>query len=183
MSFMKTPLVQTSPQIMGSFYAHLQEHLNYKATTQAQQEAQDIMQQVQLLAQSGGISPEQAQQEISDIQAGLNDPSAFANYVAEVSAKMVEELVAQLIPPPADPMADPLVQIRMQELQIKRDDVEKDNEVDNARLLMEAAKMEQRSATDAARLEVQEEIAEDRTEVNRERIQVQREAMEARNRR
>ena len=141
------------------------------------------MQQVQLLAQSGGISPEQAQQEISDIQAGLNDPSAFANYVAEVSAKMVEELVAQLIPPPNDPMADPLVQIRMQELQIKRDDVEKDNEIDKARLLMEAAKMEQRSATDAARLEVQEEIAEDRTEVNRERIQVQREAMEARNRR
>ena len=183
MSFMKTPLVQTSPQIMGSFYSHLQEHVNYKATAQATQEAQDIMQQVQLLAQSGGISPEQAQQEITDIQAGLNDPSAFANYVAEVSAKMVEELVAQLIPPPNDPMADPLVQIRMQELQIKRDDVEKDNEIDKARLLMEAAKMEQRSATDAARLEVQEEIAEDRTEVNRERIEVQREAMEARNRR
>ena len=183
MIFMKTPLVQTSPQIMGTFYAHLQEHLNFKATNQAIQEAQEIMQQVQLLAQSGGISPEQAQQEIADIQAGLNDPSALANYVAEISAKMMGEIISELIPPPNDPMADPLVQIRMQELQIKRDDVEKDNEIDKARLLMEAAKMEQRSATDAARLEVQEEIAEDRTEVNRERIEVQREAMEARNRR
>ena len=181
MIFMKTPLVQTSPQIMGTFYAHLQEHLNFKATNQAIQEAQEIMQQVQLLAQSGGISPEQAQQEIADIQAGLNDPSALANYVAEISAKMMGEIISELIPPPNDPMADPLVQIRMQELQIKRDDVEKDNEIDKARLLMEAAKMEQRSATDAARLEVQEEIAEDRTEVNRERIQVQRDAMEARN--
>jgi hypothetical protein len=183
MIFMKTPLVQTSPQIMGTFYAHLQEHLNFKATNQAIQEAQEIMQQVQLLAQSGGISPEQAQQEITDIQAGLDDPSALANYVAEISAKMMGEIISELIPPPNDPMADPLVQIRMQELQIKRDDVEKDNEIDKARLLMEAAKMEQRSATDAARLEVQEEIAEDRTEVNRERIEVQREAMEARNRR
>ena len=183
MIFMKTPLVQTSPQIMGTFYAHLQEHLNFKATNQAIQEAQEIMQQVQLLAQSGGISPEQAQQEIADIQAGLNDPSALANYVAEISAKMMGEIISELIPPPNDPMADPLVQIRMQELQIKRDDVEKDNEIDKARLLMEAAKMEQRSATDAARLEVQEEIAEDRTEVNRERIEVQREAMEARNKR
>ena len=183
MIFMKTPLVQTSPQIMGTFYAHLQEHLNFKATNQAIQEAQEIMQQVQLLAQSGGITPEQAQQEIADIQAGLNDPSALANYVAEISAKMMGEIISELIPPPNDPMADPLVQIRMQELQIKRDDVEKDNEIDKARLLMEAAKMEQRSATDAARLEVQEEIAEDRTEVNRERIEVQREAMEARNRR
>ena len=183
MIFMKTPLVQTSPQIMGTFYAHLQEHLNFKATNQAIQEAQEIMQQVQLLAQSGGISPEQAQQEIADIQAGLDDPSALANYVAEISAKMMGEIISELIPPPNDPMADPLVQIRMQELQIKRDDVEKDNEIDKARLLMEAAKMEQRSATDAARLEVQEEIAEDRTEVNRERIEVQREAMEARNRR
>ena len=181
MIFMKTPLVQTSPQIMGTFYAHLQEHLNFKATNQAIQEAQEIMQQVQLLAQSGGISPEQAQQEIADIQAGLNDPSALANYVAEISAKLMGEIISELIPPPNDPMADPLVQIRMQELQIKRDDVEKDNEIDKARLLMEAAKMEQRSATDAARLEVQEEIAEDRTEVNRERIEVQREAMEARN--
>ena len=96
---------------------------------------------------------------------------------------MMGEIISELIPPPNDPMADPLVQIRMQELQIKRDDVEKDNEIDKARLLMEAAKMEQRSATDAARLEVQEEIAEDRTEVNRERIEVQREAMEARSRR
>ena len=183
MIFMKTPLVQTSPQIMGTFYAHLQEHLNFKATNQAIQEAQEIMQQVQLLAQSGGISPEQAQQEIADIQAGLNDPSALANYVAEISAKLMGEIISELIPPPNDPMADPLVQIRMQELQIKRDDVEKDNEIDKARLLMEAAKMEQRSATDAARLEVQEEIAEDRTEVNRERIEVQREAMEARSRR
>ena len=183
MIFMKTPLVQTSPQIMGTFYAHLQEHLNFKATNQAIQEAQEIMQQVQLLAQSGGISPEQAQQEIADIQAGLDDPSALANYVAEISAKMMGEIISELIPPPNDPMADPLVQIRMQELQIKRDDVEKDNEIDKARLLMEAAKMEQRSATDAARLEVQEEIAEDRTEVNRERIEVQREAMEARSRR
>jgi len=183
MIFMKTPLVQTSPQIMGTFYAHLQEHLNFKATNQAIQEAQEIMQQVQLLAQSGGISPEQAQQEIADIQAGLNDPSALANYVAEISAKLMGEIISELMPPPNDPMADPLVQIRMQELQIKRDDVEKDNEVDKARLLMEAAKMEQRSATDAARLEVQEEIAEDRTEVNRERIQVQRDAMEAKNRR
>ena len=183
MIFMKTPLVQTSPQIMGTFYAHLQEHLNFKATNQAIQEAQEIMQQVQLLAQSGGITPEQAQQEIADIQAGLNDASALANYVAEISAKMMGEIISELIPPPNDPMADPLVQIRMQELQIKRDDVEKDNEIDKARLLMEAAKMEQRSATDAARLEVQEEIAEDRTEVNRERIEVQREAMEARNRR
>ena len=183
MIFMKTPLVQTSPQIMGTFYAHLQEHLNFKATNQAIQEAQEIMQQVQLLAQSGGISPEQAQQEIADIQAGLNDPSALANYVAEISAKLMGEIISELIPPPNDPMADPLVQIRMQELQIKRDDVEKDNEIDKARLLMEAAKMEQRSATDAARLEVQEEIAEDRTEVNRERIQVQRDAMEAKNRR
>ena len=128
MIFMKTPLVQTSPQIMGTFYAHLQEHLNFKATNQAIQEAQEIMQQVQLLAQSGGISPEQAQQEIADIQAGLNDPSALANYVAEISAKMMGEIISELIPPPNDPMADPLVQIRMQELQIKRDDVEKDNE-------------------------------------------------------
>ena len=182
MIFMRNPLVQSSPQVLGTFHAHLQEHLNYVATEQVTKEAEEIIQQIQLLAQSGGIGMEQAQQEVSDIQMGLQNPEVVASYVAEISAKMMEELMAQLMPPPADPMADPLVQIRMQELQLKKEDIEKDNEVDNAKILMEAAKMEQRATTDAARLELQEEIAGDRTEVNRERIQAQKEAVEVRNR-
>ena len=40
--FMRTPLVMTSPQVMGTFYAHLQEHISMKARVSVMQEIQEF---------------------------------------------------------------------------------------------------------------------------------------------
>ena len=48
-----------------------------------------------------------------------------------------------------------------------------DGQIDQAKLVMEQAKMQQKAAGEAARLELQEEIADDRNDVNRERIAAQ----------
>jgi hypothetical protein len=74
-------------------------------------------------------------------------------------------------------MDDPLVQIRMQELDLKQKDLQRKTEEDQGQMLVELQKMEQRATTDAARIESQEDIAEQRNEVNRERIDVQRDKM------
>jgi hypothetical protein len=75
-------------------------------------------------------------------------------------------------------MEDPLVQIRMKELAVKEQDLQRKKEDDQGEMLIDLQRMQQRAATDAARIESQEEIADNRNTVNRERIDVQRERLE-----
>ena len=107
----------------------------------------------------------------------MQDPAALARAVAQAEQVLVQQVAQMLTPPPQDPAADPLVQIRMQELGLKQQEMQMDAQNDQSKLALEAAKLQQRAATDAARLETQEEIADERNAVNRERIDVQRQRM------
>jgi hypothetical protein len=179
--FMKTPLVMTSPQVMGTFYAHLMEHVSQKARQMVMQELQGLVAQLQTLAASGGVDPMAAQAQLMQLQTQMQNPGEIEKLVSLQLAQVVQGVIAELVPTGQDPMSDPLVQIRMQELGLKQQDLQRKTAEDQAQLALEAAKMQQRAATDAARLESQEEIAEDRTAVNRERIEVQRQSAIMRN--
>jgi len=176
-AFMQTPMVMAAPAVQGALYGHLQEHISLLAQEQAMQQVQQQMQQVQLLAQSGGISMEEAQMQMQQLQMQMQDPTALARTVAQIEQTIVQQVAQILTPPPQDPAADPLVQIRMQELGLKQQEMQMDAQNDQNKLALEAAKLQQRAATDAARLETQEEIADERNAVNRERIDVQRQRM------
>ena len=176
LAFTKTPLVMTSPQVMGTFYAHIMEHASQKARQMVMNEIQEIIGQAQLAAQSGAIDPQAAQQQIMEVQQNMQDPAQMEQLISLQMEKILAEILPQLMTPGDDPMNDPLVQIRMQELAIKQQDLQRKTEEDQGSMLLELQKMQQRAATDAARMESQEEIADNRNEVNRERIDVQREA-------
>ena len=75
-------------------------------------------------------------------------------------------------------MKDPLVQIRMQELGVKQQDMQRKALDDAAQIDLEMQKMQQRATTDAARIESIEDIADQRNDTNRERIEVQRQKMQ-----
>ena len=111
-----------------------------------------------------------------ELQAKMQDPSQIEQLITMKQEELLTEIMPQLIPPPNDPMSDPLVQIRMQELALKQQDLVRKTEEDQNDLNIEMAKMQQRAVTDAARIESQEEIAQNRNDVNRERIDVQRQA-------
>jgi len=181
MAFMKTPLVMTSPQVMGTFYSHIMEHVSQKARKMVQAEIEGLISQTQLAAQGGAINPEVAQQQIMELQQRVSDPAQMEALISMQMEKLMAEVLPGLLPTGDDPMADPLVQIRMQELALKEKDLQRKTEDDQGDMLIELQKMQQRAATDAARIEVQEDIAENRNQVNRERIDVQREAMQRRN--
>ena len=180
MAFMKTPLVMTSPQVMGTFYSHIMEHVSQKARKMVMEEIQGIIGQAQLAAQSGAIDPQAAQTQIMKVQQDMQDPAQMESLVSLQMEKLMAEVLPGLLPTGNDPMADPLVQIRMQELALKEKDLQRKIEDDQGDMLMELQKMEQRAATDAARIESQEEIAQNRNQVNRERIDVQRQAAQRR---
>jgi hypothetical protein len=181
MAFMKTPLVATSPQVMGTFYAHVMEHVSQKARKMVMAEIESIIGQAQLAAQSGAIDPVAAQQQIAKVQQDMQDPGQMEQLISMQMEKIMSEILPGLLPAGGSAMDDPLVQIRMQELAIKQEDLQRKKEEDQGQMLIELQKMQQQAATSAARIESQEDIAENRNDVNRERIDVQRKAMERRN--
>ena len=172
--FMKTPLVSTSPQVMGTFYAHIMEHVSQKARQSVIQQIQSLVGQIEVLAQAGGIDPMAAQQRIAQVQMEMQKPEELEKLVTMEQARIMAQVIPQLMPAGNDPMSDPLVQIRMQELNIKQQDLQRKAMDDAGQIQLELEKMQQRAATDAARIESQEDIADDRNTVNRERIAVQR---------
>jgi len=172
--FMKTPLVAMSPQVMGTFYAHIMEHASQKARQMVMKEIQGLIGQLQMLAQTGGVDPMAAQAQIMEVQTQMQNPAEIEKLVSMQLMQIMQQVISELVPTGQDPMSDPLVQIRMQELGIKQQELQRKTAEDQAQIAMEAAKMQQRAATDAARIESQEDIAEDRASVNRERIEVQR---------
>ena len=175
--FMKTPLVMTSPQVMGTFYAHIMEHVSQKARQVVMGEIEGLINQTQMLVQTGAVDPMQAQRQIAQVQQDMQNPAEIEKLVSMQVQQLMAEIMQQLTPTGPDPMSDPLVQIRMQELALKQQDLQRKAAEDEADIAMEAARMTQRAATDAARIESQEDIAEERNRVNRERIAMQREAM------
>ena len=178
--FLKTPLVVTSPQVQGTFYAHIQEHISMKAKQMVEEELQTLMQSVQMNVQAGGVDPALAQQKMQEMQQQMQVPGEMDKLIAMQELQLMQKYLPDMMPPPADPMADPLVQIRMQELGIKQETEQRKAMTDQADLMLETEKLQQKAVTDSARLELQEEIAEDRNEVNRERIDVQKQAVDQR---
>ena len=178
MAFMKTPLVSTSPQVMGTFYSHIMEHVSQKARKMVSAEIKDLISQAQLAVQSGAISQDVAQEQVMELQQAVSDPAQMEKLVSMQMEKLMVEVLPGLMPTGGSPMDDPLVQIRMQELALKEKDLQRKTEEDQGEMLMELQKMQQRAATDAARIESQEDIAENRNQVNRERIDIQRQKMQ-----
>ena len=175
--FMQTPLVSTSPQVMGTFYAHVMEHISQKARQMVQFEIAGIIQQAQASANTGKIDPQAAQAQIAKVQQDMQNPAEMEKLISMQTEQLITEVMPQMMPQGNSPMDDPLVQIRMQELDLKQKDLQRKTEEDQGQMLVELQKMEQRATTDAARIESQEEIADKRNEVNRERIDVQRDKM------
>ena len=106
----------------------------------------------------------------------MQDPAQLEQMISAQQEKLLAEILPQLMPSGNDPMSDPLVQIRMRELDLKKQDLDRKVKEDQDDMTIERAKMQQKAVTDAARIESQEEIAENRNEVNLERIDVQRQA-------
>ena len=172
-TFMKLPLVSTSPNIYAIFMGHLQDHISMKArlTVMAQvQQQQAQAQQAMLAAQMGAIDPMVAQQQMQ--AASAISEEMVESEVAKLEAQFTQEIIQMLAPP--EGQSDPLVQIRQQELAIKAAEAQRRAQQDAAELELERQKANQRATTDAARIELQEEIAAERADVNRERIQTQR---------
>ena len=190
LALLELDVLQNAPPVLASLFNHILQHISMKAREMVdkelsalQEEAQQPMQQIQLLMQTGQIDPATAQQLAAQQQpAAQYTPEQIEARVAQVEAELIKEITPLLsFKGEADAQKDPLVEIRMKELSIKEMEAQHKLAIDQAKLEIEGMKVEQRAVTDAARLELQEQIADERNDVNRERIDMQRQAVEQRN--
>ena len=172
--FMKTPIVATSPQIMGSFYSHLQEHVSMLAKKQAMDEVKQALSGAKMMANVGAVSMDSVNQYEQQLQQDMQNQQEVENLVVLYQQKIMADVLARLMPEnPNEP--DPLVAIRMQELELRKQKQDQDAVNDAAKLELEMNKMEQGNRLAEERIDLQEQIANERNEVNRERIATQAE--------
>jgi len=180
MMFMELPVVTTSPHVVGILTGHVLDHISKKAMQMVQTEIQGLISQVQLMVQSGAIDQMEAQKQIQEVQQQMQDPAQMQQLVAMQEMELMKNLMERLKPTGKDPMQDPLVQIRMQELAVKQQDLQRKALNDAAEIDLQNQRMEQQAVTDSARIESNEDIAAQRDATNRERIDVQRQGMQRR---
>jgi len=148
LTFMKLPLLQTSPAVYGILLSHLLEHLSLAA-----------QQQVVLQMQQQGINMQLEKHEM-EIE------------VAKAEAQMMQSLMQQLAPPPAGP--DPLIQIQQQGLQLKGQEIQQKGQIDQAKLGLEAQKLQHKAQVDDKKVQSMEDIAQLRANIALERVNAAR---------
>ena len=168
MSLLKTPPVQMNAQVQALIHAHIMQHLQMKADGIAlQQMPQDAKAQYdQLNAQIEQADPATVNQIISQAN------SILAQFSSPILAELINEYVQQVEAPQDE---DPLVSIRKQELALKGQQLNQDQEqfkIDQKRKSKEAMV---KSQIDLDRIEAQEDIAKMKDDTTQDRMDQQKE--------
>ena len=144
LAFIKLPLIQMSPAVYGVLLSHVLEHLSLAA-----------QQQVVLQMQQQGINI-QLQTHEMEIE------------VAKAEAQMMAGLMQQLAPPPPGP--DPLIQLQQQGLQLKGQELQQRGQIDQAKLGLEAQKLQHKEDMDQQKLQSMEDVAQLRANTAMQRV-------------
>jgi hypothetical protein len=148
-AFIKTPLIQTSPQVYGILLAHIFEHVTYMSMQQAQQHAQQAYQSMQ---QVPGMAPPPP------------PPIPLLQKAAAVlEAQMIAQVLEQLNPQKSE---DPLIQLQQRDLDIREQAVKLKSEEAALRIDLDERKLEQRQAEDEQKRKSLEDIQQLRANVS-----------------
>jgi len=167
MSLLNTPPVQSNAAIQAMIHSHIMQHLQMKADNLGmQQMPPELRQQYdQLEAQLQQI-PEQQQAQVQ---------TQMQQMVSQFSAPILAELMIEFteqISAPAD--EDPLVTIRKQELALKGQELQQEQQqfiADQQRRRDESIREDQ---IDVQRIQTQQDIADEKAELTRDRMEMQK---------
>jgi hypothetical protein len=148
-AFMSSALVRQNPAAMTVLQSHITEHVGFMARALVNEEMQPKMQE--LMMQSGGQIPPEQQQQIE-----LQIESLVAMKIAEIIEQMVGEEQEMF-----DNMGDdPLVDLKQQEINLKKDDLELKAQVSGEKQAMEEKKLAQKDRIEKEKIESTEDIAQ-----------------------
>ena len=160
--------VQTNAQVQANIISHMMQHLQLKADAVAQQqmppEAQQQYQQLQQQAQQA--TPVEAQQ----INAQAND--ILAQFSSPIMSELMTQFSQQIGTPPEE---DPLVTIRKQELALKGQQLNQEQQQFSVREEQRQLDQSRQDQIDRERIDSQRDIAIMKDETTKDRLDQQKE--------
>ena len=144
LAYMQSKVAQMQPPVLMTLEKHVYEHLGLKAIV---------------------IHDEQMQQ---DPNAQQGSPEDHEKMIAQIQAQLLTEFQKQQ--PPA-PEQDPLVEVKKQELSLREQEMQMDNQIDQQRLAMDVERTDQTSQIARERIDSQEGIAQMRAQIALQRQQ------------
>jgi hypothetical protein len=155
--FIKSNLIQTSPQVYGILLAHVFEHITHMAMQQVQQHAAEAH-------QSSSAMPHPVTGDV--MNAPPPPPQVLQKAAAAIEAQLIQQVLQQLAPEKAD---DPLVQLQQRDLDIREQAVKLKSEEAALRIDLDERKLQQRQAEDYQRRTSNEDIQQLRANVSLQR--------------
>jgi hypothetical protein len=166
---MSSALVKTNPAAMQILQSHISEHVGFMARSIVQEELRPEMEQ--MMAQTGGqMTPEQQQQLTQRTESGV------AIRIAEITEQMVAEEQEMM-----DNVAnDPLVDLKQQEIDLRKDDLELKAFAMGEKQALDEKKLQQTDKLTREKIESQEDIAQLRANVALDKADKDRSAKKTR---
>jgi hypothetical protein len=154
LSFIKSPLIQTSPQVYGVLLGHIFEHVALMALQQVTQQAMSLQQQAPPMVNpmTGQMTP-----------APPPPPELLQKAAAAIEAQMIEAVMQQLSPQQTE---DPLIQLQQRDLDIREQAVKLKAEEAALRIDLDERKLEAKQAEDNRRRSSTEDIQQLRANVS-----------------
>jgi len=154
LSFIKSPLIQTSPQVYGVLLGHIFEHVALMALQQVTEQAMSLQQQAPPMVNpmTGQMTP-----------APPPPPELLQKAAAAIEAQMIEAVMQQLSPQQTE---DPLIQLQQRDLDIREQAVKLKAEEAALRIDLDERKLEAKQAEDNRRRSSTEDIQQLRANVS-----------------
>ena len=153
MAFMENPIFQNNQQAMLTLQSHIQEHFAMLYRQQVEQ----------MIGRALPIEGEQI-------------PPELENQIAQAAAQATQQISAQaqqFAQQQQEGGIDPLVQIRMQELELKERDMQRKEAESQSRLSFDVQKAQVQTALEETKIEQDASQAAERIRVQREKMRMQ----------
>jgi hypothetical protein len=162
LNFMSTNMVRNNPMVMASLQKNILEHISLMAQEQVQLEFREQLQQLQMLAQQAATNP-QAQQQVQQMTQTIEARKAVL--IAEMTEDFMKEerkITSQFDHDPLLKLKSREVDLRAMENERKQQEMQKRQEIDQAKLVQNRDMTEDK-------LEQNEELAELRADTSIEK--------------
>ena len=153
-AFIKTPLIQTSPQVYGVLLGHVFEHISLMALQQVTQQAQQLQQQAPPM-----VNPMTGQM----MPPPPPPPELLQRAAAAAEAQMIAEVMQQLAPAQSE---DPLIKLQQRDLDIREQAVKLKAEEAALRIDLDERKLQAKQQEEQSRRSSNEDVQQLRANVS-----------------
>ena len=154
-AFFSSFLIKNNPPVMSILQSHIMEHVSLQCREEVEQELKPEMEKLQ--RQFGGEIPEEEQIKMQEL---------LESKVAERIVEMTEAMVTEEQEAMQQQGEDPLIALKQQEISIKAGDLQRKTTMDQGRLGIDQARLDQTGEIAEAKMDSQEDIAQLRANVN-----------------